>query len=300
MTDFSVRDMLRNAKNPEEQTKALLFRKFSRLGMSQYITDVDGIPEGRIEFFLWYRKHALVWNHPMLGWIVTDFSVTGWDIDGFPNRFSPRFESNTEGLSIPRDLTEEECIPFYDTMDYDYGRIDCLMTIGDISDVTETIRTQVFNQKTPMLAIVGNAKLKQKIQSMFMKIANNARMLFIDRDMKDTIESFDINPTFNVTELWQYRKALENDILEYMGIDSQDAFQKKERLIVDEQEGNDETLNYLLADCLKARQIAVAKCAKFGLKASTKIQDIVRPIDTDRVVGTDEKEGSENATDSEI
>ena len=303
MTEFNVRDIIRESKNPEQITKKVMLRKFTRLALNTFDTKIDGIPKGRIEWFLWYRGHALVWKHPILGWIVTDCSFTGWDVDGFPNRFSPQFESNIEGLDLPRDLTEDDdCIIFYDTMDYQIARKDALVWVNDISDVTETIRTQVFNQKTPMIAIVGNAKLKQKIQSMFTKIANNARMLFIDKDMKDTIESFDINPTFNVTELWEYRKALENDVLENLGIDSQDAYQKKERLIVDEQEGNDELLNYLLADCLKARQIAVEKATAKGLTASTKIQDIVRPIDTERPVdgdtsndGTDTDKGfSEN------
>ena len=300
MTDFSVRDMVRDYKSPEQVTTAIMIRKFARLGLNQFTTDVEGIPDGRIEWFLWNRRHALVWKHPMLGWVVTDFSVTGWDINGFPNKFSPKFETNIENLSLPRDLTEDDdCVVFWDTADPKFGRVDAMVWVGDIADVTETMRTQVFNQKTPMLAVVGNPKLKQKIQSMFIKIANNAKMLFIDKDMKDSIESFDINPTFNLTELWQYRKALENDVLEFMGIDSQDAFQKKERLIVDEQEGNDELLNYLLADCLKARQIAVKKCEEKGLTASTKIQEVVRPIDVDRPMdenehsANDEQDGSE-------
>lgn len=285
MTEFTTREILENCRNPEMQTRAIMTRKFTRLALSTYETEIEGIPKGRIEWFLFHRRHALVWKHPILGWIVTDCSFTGWDVNGFPNRFSPRFESNIEGLEIPRDLTEDDdCIIFYDTMDYRIGRIDALVWVNDLSDVTETIRTQVFNQKTPMIAVVGNAKLKQKVSAMFTKIANNARMLFIDKDIKDSIETFDINPAFNVTELWQYRKALENDVLEYLGIDSQDAFQKKERLIVDEQEGNDELLNYLLADCLKARQIAVEKATSKGLTASTKIQEIVRPVDTDREI----------------
>lgn len=288
MTEFSVKELIKESKNPEQITKSVMIRKFTRLALNEFDTEIEGIAKGRIEWFLFYRGHALVWKHPILGWIVTDCSFTGYDINGFPNRFSPCFESNIEGLSLPRDLTEDDdCIIFYDTMDYKIARKDALTWVNDIADVTETIRTQVFNQKTPMIAVVGNAKLKQKIQAMFTKIASNARMLFIDKEMKDTIETFDINPVFNVTELWEYRKALENDVLEYLGIDSQDAYQKKERLIVDEQEGNDELLNYLLADCLKARQIAVEKATSKGLTATTKIQDIVRPIDADRPVDGD-------------
>ena len=120
---------------------------------------------------------------------------------------------------------------------------------------------------------------------MFVSIASNAKMLFIDSDLKDKVETFDVNPVYNVDSLWQYTKAIEADMLEYMGIDSKDAYQKKERLIVDEQEGNDELLNYLLADGLKVRQVAIDKCKSKGLTASTEIQQLVRPIATDELMG---------------
>ena len=47
------------------------------------------------------------------------------------------------------------------------------------------------------------------------------------------------------------------------------------------------TLNYILADGLKARQKAIDKLASFGLSGTTEIQKVVRPIDTDvPVAGT--------------
>lgn len=277
--EFSVKeDYYRKYGENELRTYKMEKRKMSRIGLSQFVTKFEGIPDGRIEWFLWERAKCIVWEHPILGLIVTDFSEVGWDIDGWPNKWKPVFETNIEGLTLPDFLTLENAVVFYDCLDFRYGRRDCLSWIPDIVDVTETMRTQVFNQKTPMVAIVGDSRLKQKIGEMFRKIADNARMLFIDKSMKDTIETFDINPPFNVTELWQYRKALENDMMEFIGNDSQDAFQKKERLIVDEQEGNDETLNYLLADCLKAREKAVEHAKELGYNASTRIQDNVRPL----------------------
>ena len=84
-------------------------------------------------------------------------------------------------------------------------------------------------------------------------------------------------------------------MLEQIGIDFKDAFQKKERLIVDEQEGNDEMLNYILADGLKARQIGIEKLKAKGLNGSTEIQKIVRPIDTET-----DLESANNGTDETV
>lgn len=285
MTEWSVRQMLKDTKNPVSITQSLESQKLSRIGMNVYDTKVSQIPDGRIEYYLWYYGKCLIWRHKILGWVCTDFSVLGYDINGFPNRFKPTIDSGIQGIELPEFLTEDDdCIPFWDCSDPDICRSMCLWYCGDYADAIETIRTQIFNQKTPMIGVVGDPRLKDKIKQSFVHLANNAKLLFMDRSTKDAIETFDINPVYNVQSIWQYAKACESEMLESMGVDSKDAYQKKERLIVDEQEGNDELLNYLLADGLKVRQVAIDKCISKGLTATTEIQQLVRPIAEDELV----------------
>ena len=286
MTAWTVKDIWRNYRSPSAMTALIERSKITRLGMNVYTTKVDNIPDGRIEWYLWNRGHCLIWRHDILGWIVTDMSEIGWDINGFPNAWHPVFETNIDGLSIPDRLTEDDdCIAFYDCLDYRLKRSDILYYCADYADVKETIRTQIFNQKTPMCCITGDPKLRQKIKNFVVRVADNAKIMFVERDVKNAVESLDINPVYNVDSLYQYSKAIESEMFEFCGIDSKDAYQKKERLIVDEQEGNDEELNYLLADGLKARQMAVDKCLEKGLTASVEIQQLVRPIAEDELMG---------------
>jgi len=286
MTAWTVKDIWRNYRSPSAMTALIERSKITRLGMNVYTTKVDNIPDGRIEWYLWNRGHCLIWRHDILGWIVTDMSEIGWDINGFPNAWRPVFETNIDGLLIPDRLTEDDdCIAFYDCLDYRLKRSDILYYCADYADVKETIRTQIFNQKTPMCCITGDPKLRQKIKNFVVRVADNAKIMFVERDVKNAVESLDINPVYNVDSLYQYSKAIESEMFEFCGIDSKDAYQKKERLIVDEQEGNDEELNYLLADGLKARQMAVDKCLEKGLTASVEIQQLVRPIAEDELMG---------------
>ena len=289
MTEWTTRDQL--DKTPIAITKTLEKMKITRLGMNVYDTKVSGIPDGRIEWYLWHRGKCIVWKHNILGWVVTDMTEIGWDVNGFPNKWRPVFETNVNGISIPDALTEaDDCIAFYDTSDYRYKRSDILAMCGDYADVRETIRTQVYNQKTPMLAVCADPKIKSKLKNFFVDLTRNAKILFIDRDIKNSVETLDLNPVYNVESLYQYAKAIESEMFEFCGIDSKDAYQKKERLIVDEQEGNDEELNYLLADGLKSRQTSIDKCRSKGLTASTEIQKLVRPIAEDELVGDDDGE----------
>lgn len=289
MTEWSTRDLVDNS--PIAITKTLEKMKITRLGMNVYETKVTGIPDGRIEWYLWYRGKCIVWKHDLLGWVVTDMSEIGWDINGFPNKWRPVFETNVNDISIPAALTEaDDCIAFYDTTDYRFKRSDILAMCTDYADVRETIRTQIYNQKTPMLAVCADPKIKSKLKNFFVDLTRNAKILFIDRDIKNSVETLDLNPVYNVESLYQYSKALESEMFEYCGIDSKDAYQKKERLIVDEQEGNDEELNYLLADGLKSRQASIDKCRSKGLTASTEIQKLVRPIAEEEMLGDDDGE----------
>jgi len=152
------------------------------------------------------------------------------------------------------------------------------MLVPDYCDVTETIRQQVFNQKTPMIGVAGNQKTKRKLQNAFVSISNNVKALFLDTDIRDDMKPLDFNAPYNVDSLQIYRKQLESMMLEFMGIDNREPTVKKAQTQVDEIEGNDELLNYTLADCLEARNRGVERCKNLGLHAHTKIREIVRPI----------------------
>lgn len=291
---FSTKEIYKG-KNPD-YIRDLEYQKISRLGMNVYDTKITGIKEGIIEWFLWYRGKCMIWKSETLGWIATDCYETGYAIDGSPNRWKPSLEWTSGDIPLP-ELTEDECIVIYDCLDWHFKRSDVLYKCGDYSDTHQTIRQQVLNQKTPMLGVAGNPKLRDKIRNAIMAIRDNVSFLVLDQSVSDKITTIDFNAPYNVESLYQYKKSIESEMLEQIGIDFKDAFAKKERLVVDEQEGNDEMLNYLLSDGLKARQKAIDRLSSFGLSGSTEIQKLVRPIDEQETVGTsnDETEGNDES-----
>lgn len=280
MSDFSIRDDYYRSRKV-----GLIREKLTRLGMNVYDTKVDGIPDGRIEMLLWDFGSCMIWNHPIAGWIATPAEPIGWDYDGIPNRWKPYYLKPIEGWGTPPELTEQDdAVIVYDTTHPGIRRSRVLGMCDAYDDVRETIDTQIFNQKTPMIGVSGNSKIKAKLKNAFVQIGHNAKALFLDSDLKDSITQIDLNPVYNVESLYKYSRALESEMLEYIGVDSQEAYAKKERLVVDEQEGNDELLNYLLADGLKARQTACDKLNGKGVRATTEIQDLVRPIAESEIV----------------
>lgn len=275
---WTVKEYIKGMREPESKSARFIIRKVTNSGLNTFKTIITNHPEFKIEYFLWHYGICAIWEHPYLGLVCTPVSILGYDINGLPNKWKPIIKNEMIPSEIPN-LTEDNAVIFYDTMDPFIYRKQCLSWVNDYADVTETIRQQVFNQKTPLLAIAGTKGVGDKLKRAIIDLKNNVKALFVDTDFKDKLQVLDFNAPYNVENLHAYRKTLEFEMLEFCGIDHSAGFGKKERMIVDEQEANDEMLNYILAGCLKARQEALDKLSLFGLSGTTEINDIVRPIE---------------------
>ena len=289
---WTIRDYIKS-DNPKENCLAYYTAKMIRLGQSVY--EWNDIATGRlIERYLWEDGRCIVWNSPELGITVSRCIEKGWNVNGDAVLFQPVFDMETDARIERPILSAAECVVVYDLPTTEIKRSDCLWLCAQIADVNDTIRTQVSNQKTPMVAYAGSKKMVEKLKSAIIDIASGIKALVLDMDMRDQIQVLDFNAPYNVESLQQYLWSIESEMMEFLGIDSQDAFQKKERLIVDEQEGNDELLNYMLASGLRMRQYAAERINEmFGLDLDVNVQKLVRPLQ-------DMEDNSNDSKDSEV
>ena len=154
---------------------------------------------------------------------------------------------------------DDDCIVIYDISNRMVRSNFATIWIDEIADIEETIKSQVFLQKTPMIAICDNPKDVNQIKKTIVDIANNVKVLFLGKDLRSEIKSLSMDAPFNITELQALLKTKESEMLEFLGIDSQSTFQKKERLITSEQESNSQILTYLLNDRYESRKNALEK-----------------------------------------
>lgn len=292
MRKWTIREYI-TSDDPKENCLAYYCEKMIRLGQSVY--EWSDIATSRlIERYLWEDGKCIIWNSPELGITVSRCIERGWNVNGDPVLFEPQFDMVTDPRIQTPMLSTAECVAIFDLPMRDIRRSDCLWLCSQIADVNDTIRTQVSNQKTPMVAYAGTKKIVEKLKNAFVQIADGVKALILDLDMKDQIQVLDFNAPYNVESLQQYLWSLESEMMEFLGIDSQDAFQKKERLIVDEQEGNDELLNYMLASGLKMREYGAQRANEmFGLNLSVNVQKLVRPLQDMEENGNADKQDSE-------
>lgn len=284
MIEWSLRDWLRNGKFvPENVTRAYYYSKISRLAINQFAYRVKNLlnPE-LIEYYLWIDGRVMIWKNDVLGWVVTRCVETAFDINGFAVRWRPVYDMNNENLPEPREMGVDECVVIYDIPNRKFTSNICCKWINEIADINETIRTQVFNQKAPLIVMAKNPRDKKKLKEAIVEIANNVRALMVDTDIQTSdFKTLSIDSPFNIADLQAYLKSKESEMLEYLGIDSLSGFQKKERLITDEQESNNQILTYLIRDRYESRKAGCERLKYMGLDIEVSLTQTFDPNSED-------------------
>lgn len=297
---WSYRDFKKRIKNPYENMTAVFYmRQMEKIARSMFKWECSekNITGALIERYLW-DSFPILWENADLGWIVTGAHATAYDVNSRPIRFRPIFDKPIAGITCPSELTIDECIPIFEWSNHEVKRKDALFLAFEMADVNETIRTQVFNQKTPIIAISGSDQKRLKTRNFLVDVGENMKMFVLDSDLTEDVKALDFNAPFNVPDLWAHKKAIYNEFLEWIGVDSQDAYQKKERKVVSEQEANNEQINYVLADQLNERLKACERAKDFGISLSVEVQKSVRPSE-DRMLN-DETLGGDYETNPAV
>lgn len=295
MNTFSIREEWRYNRKHSRRRKRIerYYRnKFKRLAMNMHDYELpENLDYTILEKYLYEDGQAVIWKSPTFGLTISRVSIVGWDKNNRGRRFRPHHDTREAGRWESHDITlnYDECAIFYDTTDPDILTRDALALVPDLVDTHEIIRQQVSNQRTPLLGISADESVRKKIKNMMVDTADGVQIMIIEDDLTGSVKPLDLNAPFNIERLHADKKELENEILEYMGVDSTDAPMKKERMIVDEVEGNDELLNYFLHDRLKARQDGIDRMKQnLNLDGSVEIREIVRPL----MVETGEVQGN--------
>lgn len=275
----------------EIRTFRYYFEKFSRIATNRFKWKFYESKYQHfnrvIENYLWKYGHCIVFNHPIVGWIVTDCVIRSYDVNNYPNKFNPKYEirDNYEIASYKPILNRynlinefdpsNDCIYITDTKDYENRSNHCLPLIYDIVDTKETIRTQIFNQNSPLFAIASNDKDKLGVRTVLTGMGKNQKIYVVDEDLTQNLKTLNLDSPFNIESLVNYIHEIENEILEFLSMDNTQVFQKKERMLTDEIESNNELLYSLYLDCLEPRQYAKECFNKAGLKCDLNESELI-------------------------
>ena len=138
-----------------------------------------------------------------------------------------------------------------------------------MNEVEKSINANIKQQKFPWL-ITTTKNNEFSMKNLYNKIDNGEPIIYGSKEIDtDTIKAFSTNTPYVVDKLNQYRYELEREILTFFGLNNN--FEKKERLLVDEVNSNNQFITSNVDIMLKSREDFCKEVnEKYGLNISVK------------------------------
>ena len=144
--------------------------------------------------------------------------------------------------------------------------------------LAELVRTTDINitaQKTPVI-IRCNEKERLTFKNLFNQYDGNAPVIYGTKSLDmDSMKVYKTDAPYLVDKLTEQKRQVWNDALSFLGINSNPSANKRERLITDEVNSNNEQLSTMINACLSTRQQAVKELnEKFGLNVEVRLREL--------------------------
>ena len=247
-----------------ERETIRLTKYYQMLALNRYKWEnvPNGIESRYIEQMLFDNGECALFDHPDLGLcVLRSSSRENLNIYGEPTKLS------LTGFNEHRTVMIDECIRI---MNNDLA----LPTLPDIvyyarrmAEIDDIIMQNLRQQRVPYL-FATNENNQYSIKSLYDRMYQGEPAIFIDGDMlKGEPENIMVLPTqapYLVDQLQTQKQEMERELLTFLGINN--TLEKKERLLVDETNSNNQFIKMASDIGFKQRQLACEQMNEmFGL-----------------------------------
>lgn len=280
--NFKNRDFIDSAI-VNDQTYFDYLDRLKKIAMSifEWVNLPDTMDERYLERCLYYNGMAALFKDEDFGFINTNVAVAGnINIYGLPTEltcYSYNYSKNKELYTgLDNDNPNEailvmnnwEKVPTANTLELFAYRL---------YEAERTCDVNIKAQKTPVL-LIGTQQQKLMLTNLYNQYDGNQPAIFGDKDQlnTDSIKTLSTNAPFVADKIMDYKKEIWNEALTFLGINNI-MIDKKERLISDEANSNNELINLNLQSYLVPRQKAAEQFnKKFGLTGDKAVYVRVR------------------------
>ena len=225
----------------------------------------NGIESRYIEQMLYDNGECAMFDHPDLGLcVLRSSSRENLNIYGEPTKLT------VTGFNEHRTVMMDECVRI---LNNDLGlptHTDILYYARRMAEIDDIIMQNLRQQRVPYL-FATNENNQFSIKSLYDRMYQGEPAIFIDGDMlKGEPENIMVLPTqapYLVDQLQLQKQEMERELLTFLGINN--TLEKKERLLVDETNSNNQYIKMASDLGFKQRQLACEQINKmFGLNVS--------------------------------
>lgn len=251
------------------------------LSMFEWVNLPDSMNARFLEMCLYYNGQGALLYSDELGYLNTMASDGGYiNIYGLPTEvmcYSYRFNERRSLYTV--DTGEEkgkECILVMNN----YERIPTSATISlfayRLAEAQRTVDVNIKSLRTPIL-ITTDQKQYFTLKKMYEEYDGNTPAIFADKNLisPDALKAIKTDAPVLLDDIMAYKREIWNEFLTTMGL--QNLSEKKERLISNEVDSNNEVINMNLQSFLIPRKEACRQFnEKYGLMGDKAIDVKVR------------------------
>lgn len=277
------KDAFRDALIMNDSTYVDYLERMKKICLSMF--DWQNLPASMnarfIEMCLFYNGQAALLYSDEYGYINTIAADGGYiNIYGLPteiNCYSYRFNERRSLYTVDTGAEKSsECILVMNN----YERVPTTATISlfayRLAQAQRTADTNISALRTPIL-ITTDQKQYFTLKKMYEEYDGNTPAIFADKNLisPDALKAIKTDAPVILNDIMEYKREIWNEFLTFMGL--QNLSEKKERLISNEVDSNNELINMNLQALLIPRKEACKQFnEKYGLSGDKAIDVKVR------------------------
>lgn len=254
------------------------YDKYRLICMNEH--EWEGLPDGilprHIERLLFNPGFACFFRDPKMSFMCLEGMPDGrLNVNGDPLGY------RVHGYNYTRHLDADDCVIIRNNL---LALPTEAFIMHYVNKITESERTMDVNIKACKTPVVFACDDKDVLtfKRIFQQVDGNVPAIFADKGLNlDSIQAFLTGVKFMGNELMDYKRSVESDLLTFLGQDNTPV-DKKERLITDEANANDQLISSFADLQLEARKKACKEInEKFGLNISVKRRvPVENPVET--------------------
>ena len=262
-----------------DKLKLLALNRFEMTGLPK------GIEERHITQLLFKNGAAIFFRDPKMSYMCLQADPgEGMNVNGDPLGWW------ATGYNYHKHYDADDCVIIKNNKLMIPTEQFVLYYANKLTEADRTMDVNVKACKTPFIFACDDKDVLS-FKQIFAKVDGNEPAIYADRGLNlDSMQVFQTGVKFLGNELQDYRHTVENESLTFLGFNNV-AVDKKERLITDEAEANDELIESFLQIQLSSLEDAFDQInKKYGLKMTVKL----RCGNVEKAVENVEKEDNEN------
>lgn len=251
------------------------------------------VPNYQIEKCLFYAGMAgITYDDIAKQYVILPvvYTSNGLNMYGEPKTFT--LFSYTNATQYPNIINDKNGIICYNNSIKDGNLFLCYRYAQRLQMIDDIIDMNIDKQRTPYIILCPDEKEKNSLKKFLTELTMNTGAVFATKDItKDNITALDLRVELKAIDLQQVKREIFGEACLYLGINSS-LNNKKERLIANEVENEEQRYQMYREIALQPRQYFCQKVKKFynldfKVKYSTDIKD---EIIEDTIIDTDTKD----------